>query len=55
MKHSDFFRMTPAQKESYLARMMPRYRILKKELQQEMKDYILKSPKLSVMYGSVFK
>lgn len=55
MKHSDFYRMTPAQKESYIARMMPSFRALKKTAQQEIKDYILKSPKLSAQYAQVFK
>ena len=54
-KHSDFYRMTPAQKESYIARMMPSFRALKKTVQQEIKDYILKSPKLSAQYAQVFK
>lgn len=55
MKHSEFFRMTPGQKESYLVRMMPRYKFLKKSLQQELKDYILKSPKLLGMYATAIK
>ncbi len=46
MKHSDFYRMTPAQKESYIIRMMPIYRALKKSAQLEIREYVLKNPKL---------
>lgn len=51
MKHSDFYRMTPAQKESYLARMMPAYRGLKKTLQSEIREYVLKVPRLHEKYA----
>lgn len=46
MKHSDFFRMTPAQKESYIIRMMPIFRALKKNVQLEIREYVLKNPNL---------
>ena len=55
MKHSEFYRMTPAQKESYIARMMPSFRGLKKTVQAEMKEYILKNPKLSSIYAHHFR
>ena len=51
MKHSDFFRMTPAQKESYIARMMPIFRALKKNVQLEIREYVLKNPKLYRVYA----
>lgn len=51
MKYSEFYRMTPQQKESFIARMMPCYRALKKALQIEMKEYILKHPALRDKYS----
>lgn len=51
MKHSEFFRMTPAQKETYIARMMPIYRALKKSVQNEIREYVLKNPKLYHRYA----
>ena len=54
MKHSEFQRMTPAQKESYIARMMPSFRGLKKSVQVEIKEYVLNSPKLSALYANRF-
>ena len=51
-KYSDFYRMTPSQKESYIARMMPSFRALKKSAQQEIKEYVLKNPKLLQRYPS---
>ncbi len=51
MKHSDFFRMTPAQKEAYIARMIPIYRALKKAVQLEIREYVLKNPKLYSRYA----
>lgn len=51
MKHSDFYRMTPAQKESYIARMMPIFRALKKAAQLEIREYVLKNPKLYARYA----
>lgn len=50
MKHSEFYRMTPQQKESYIARMMPCFRALKKSVQQEIKSYVLNNPKLLQRY-----
>ena len=52
-KYSNFHRMTPAQKESYIARMMPCFRALKKSLQKEIKDYVLNNPKLLQRYPSL--
>lgn len=52
MKQSDFSRMTPAQKEAYIARMTPIFRALKKTVQQEIRDYVLKSPKLSQRFAA---
>lgn len=51
MKHSEFSRMTPAQKETYIARMMPIYKALKKNAQLEIRDYVLKNPKLYHRYA----
>ena len=53
MKHSEFYRMTPAQKESYIARMMPMYRALKKSVQAEIREYVLKNPKLYHRYADI--
>ena len=52
-KYSDFYRMTPAQKETYIERMMPCYRALKKSLQKEIKDYVLNNPKLLQRYPAL--
>ena len=52
MRQSEFQRMTPAQKESFIARMMPSFRALKKALQIEMKEYIMKRAKLASRFGS---
>lgn len=53
MKTSEFQRMTPAQKEVFIKRMMPSFRALKKKLQMEMKEYILKNNKLLDIYSKV--
>lgn len=55
MATSNFSRMTPAQKESYIARMMPVFRALKKNVQTEIRDYILKSTKLFKQYAHIFQ
>ena len=51
MRHSDFYRMTPAQKEAYIARMMPMFRALKKNVQLEIREYVLKNPNLYRRYA----
>lgn len=51
MKHSEFYRMTPAQKEAYITRMMPIYKALKKNAQLEIREYVLKNPKLYHRYA----
>lgn len=51
MKYSEFYRMAPQQKESFIARMMPRFRALKKSVQNEVKEYILKNGKLRERYS----
>lgn len=54
-KYSEFFRMTPAQKEAYIARMMPSFRALKKSAQKEIKEYLLRNPKLLSRYATAIK
>lgn len=43
--------MTPAQKESFIARMIPSFRALKKTLQTEMREYVLKNSRLADRFG----
>lgn len=51
MKNSEFKRMTPAQKESFIARMVPLFRALKKPLQEEIREYVLNNSRLSERFG----
>ena len=51
--NSEFKRMTPAEKESFIARMAPSFRALKKALQEEMREYVLKNSRLSTRFGGM--
>lgn len=51
MKNSEFKRMTPAQKESFIARMIPSFRALKKDLQAEIREYVLNNSRLAERFG----